>query len=508
MSFFKNFTNGLFDDLDEAEEPTKEEPEKEENDLDNFFGGANENNSEEENNELNDIVDDEVSEIAESETDDELFAETEEIEDTFEESELITDENSEVITTEEIEEDINETLDEQEASINENSIEDKSSINVSAPKFEEEKTEPVNEFNEFDNFEPVAKIKVIGVGGAGNNAVNRMINDDIGNVEFYVMNTDKQALSASKARNRLVLGRDTFRGLGAGGDPRIGKAAAEQSEEEIRAVVKGADMVFIAAGMGGGTGTGASPIIARIAREEGCLTVAIVTRPFTFEGRKRTAQAVEGLQELREHVDSIIVVSNDKLLMMNGASALGSAFAESDKVLAQSVKTVADLILMPAIINLDFADVRSTLKDSGVALIGFGTGSGPNKVQEAATSAISSPLLEASIKGAKSAIISVTCGPNVSLFEAQEVTQEVTEAAGYNLDIKFGVMVNQELGDDEMLVSVIATDFDNEYDFSNISPVQINRAKPASDELEETPNEEKNEREDILPHFLKGRNKI
>ena len=324
---------------------------------------------------------------------------------------------------------------------------------------------------ELDNFEPVARIIVIGVGGAGNNAVNRMIDENISAIEFYVANTDKQALSTSKARNRLVLGNDSYKGLGAGGDPAVGESAALQSENEIRDIVRGADMVFIAAGMGGGTGTGASPVIARIAREEGALTVAIVTRPFGFEGKKRISQSVEGLSKLKENVDAIIVVSNDKLLMMNGQCPVSEAFSESDKVLAQSVKTVTDLILMPAVINLDFADVNNTLRNAGIALIGFGMGSGPNKAQEAATSAIASPLLEVSIQGARSAIISVTCGTNVSLYEAQEAANNIMEAAGGNLDMKFGVSINPELAD-QMLVSVIATDFAEEYDFTAVPTMQ------------------------------------
>src|SRR5574344_2118735 len=250
---------------------------------------------------------------------------------------------------------------------------------------------------DLDNYEPVARIVVIGVGGAGNNAVNRMIDENISSVEFYVMNTDKQALSTSKARNRLVLGEALTGGLGAGGEPEVGKEAAQQSIEDIRKIVKGANMVFIAAGMGGGTGTGAAPVIAQVAKDEGALTVAIVTRPFSFEGKRRVANSVEGLNELKDAVDSIIIVSNDKLLMCSGTAPIGQAFSESDRVLAQSVKTVTDLILMPAIINLDFADVKNTLKDSGISLIGFGMGSGPNKAMEAAQNAISSPLLEASI---------------------------------------------------------------------------------------------------------------
>ena len=364
----------------------------------------------------------------------------------------------------------------------------------------EEDSSNYDDFNDFDGFDPVANIKVIGVGGAGNNAVNRMIDEQISNVEFYVMNTDKQALSTSKARNRIVLGKNKYRGLGAGGDPRIGAEAAEISSNEIRAAVKGADMVFIAAGEGGGTGTGAAPVVARIAKEEGALTVAIVTRPFNFEGKRRIAQAVDGLNKLKEHVDSIIVVSNDKLLMMNGGCSIMDAFASSDKVLAQSVKTVSDLITLPGIINLDFADIRSTLKDSGVALIGFGSGKGQNKVRDAAASAIASPLLEASIRGANSAIISVTCGSNVTLYEAQDAANEICAAAGNNLDMKYGVNFNTQLGD-EIIISVIATDFSEEYDFSAVPNLSTLRPRPVAEKEEEHEEKEEN---NVIPSYLQN----
>ncbi|HNY75050.1 MAG TPA: cell division protein FtsZ, partial [Bacilli bacterium] len=321
--------------------------------------------------------------------------------------------------------------------------------------------------SELDNFEPIARIVVIGVGGAGNNAVNRMIDEDLGAVEFFVANTDRQTLATSKARNRIILGPSVTGGLGAGGEPSVGREAATASVDDIRKVVKGANMVFIAAGMGGGTGTGAAPVVAQVAREEGALTVAIVTRPFTFEGKKRIANSVEGLNELKDAVDAIIIVSNDKLLMVSGTQPISEAFAESDRVLAQSVKTVTDLILMPAIINLDFADIRNTLKDSGISLIGFGLGQGPNRAQEAAQNAINSPLLEASINGARRAICSVTCGPNVSLYEAQEAVDLVIEAAGNNIDVKFGVAINNQLTD-QILVSVIASDFTEEFDFTSV----------------------------------------
>ena len=370
---------------------------------------------------------------------------------------------------------------------------------------------------DLDNFEPAAKIIVIGVGGAGNNAVNRMIDEDIANVTFYVANTDKQALSTSKAPNRIILGQDVTGGLGAGGNPEIGRIAAEASQDEIREIVKGANMVFIAAGMGGGTGTGAAPIIAKLAKEAGALVVAIVTRPFTFEGRRRIVNSIEGLNNLKENVDAIIVVSNDKLLMMSGNAPIGSAFNESDNVLAQSVKTVVNLILLPAVINLDFADVKSTLENSGVALIGFGLGTGPNKAKDAASLAINSPLLEASITGAKKAIVAITCGTQVSLFEAQETVNRLIDAAGHDIDVKFGISINDQLSD-EILVSVIASGFENEIDFSDTTSYN-----PSADERPQSPTvameekepkaekplpdnivEEESQNDDILPNFLKG----
>ena len=366
---------------------------------------------------------------------------------------------------------------------------------------------------DLDNFEPAARIVVIGVGGAGNNAVNRMIDEEIQNVEFFVANSDKQALSTSKARNRIILGEEITGGLGAGGEPEVGERAAEASAETIKEIVKGADLVFVAAGMGGGTGTGAAPVIAKIAKDAGALVVAIVTRPFTFEGKKRVVNSIDGLNKLRTNVDSIIVVSNDKLLMTNGNSPISQAFNESDKVLAQSVKTVVNLILLPAVINLDFADVRNTLKDAGVSLIGFGLGSGTNRAKDAANNAISCPLLEASITGARRAIVSVTCGPNVSLFDAQETVNLLIDASGHDIDVKFGVAINDQLTD-EILVSVIASDFEEEVDFSQ--PTLFDIPKRRKEELQPTPEEtilepqteEKKEEgnlsdDNILPNFLK-----
>ena len=369
---------------------------------------------------------------------------------------------------------------------------------------------------ELDAFESYAKIVVIGVGGAGSNAVNQMLEEKIANIEFWVFNTDAQALATSKAENRLVLGRQTTRGLGAGGDPQVGREAALDSVDDIKRVIEGANMVFIAAGMGGGTGTGAAPVVAKLAKDAGALTVAIVTRPFTFEGNSRKVKAVEGITELKSAVDSIIIVSNDKLMFMNGSRPISEAFNESDKVLAQSVKTITDLILLPGLINLDFADVRSTLKDKGVALIGFGMGSGEHKAEEASSSAIASPLLEASVKGAHSAIINITGGKSVTLDEAQEAVNYITEAAGNNVNIIFGVQQNPELND-QMLISVIATEFDEEYDFSQPTNMFVSRTKQTQTTNNDGENQEnsngqkpeeskqvKNPDEDILPNFLQG----
>ena len=370
---------------------------------------------------------------------------------------------------------------------------------------------------DLDNFEPAAKIVVIGVGGAGNNAVNRMIDEEIANVTFYVANTDKQALSTSKAGNRIILGEEITGGLGAGGEPEVGARAAEASADTIKEIVKDANMVFIAAGMGGGTGTGAAPVIAKIAKDAGALVIGIVTRPFTFEGKKRVVNSIDGLNKLRANVDSIIVVSNDKLLMTNGNAPLSVALSEADNVLAQSVKTVVNLILLPAVINLDFADVRNTLADSGVALIGFGMGTGPNRAKDAANNAINSPLLEASITGARRAIVAVTCGPNISLFDAQDTVNLLIDASGHDIDVKFGITINDQLND-EILVSVIASDFEEEVDFSKPStftPVEretVREEKPQEENIladneqeEESSAHQKLESANFLPDFLKGK---
>ena len=354
----------------------------------------------------------------------------------------------------------------------------------------------MEEFN-LDAFESYAKIVVIGCGGGGSNAVNQMVEEHMRGVTFWVCNTDAQALANSKAEHRLVIGRDITNGLGAGGNPNIGKAAAEASIDDLYEIIQGANMVFIAAGMGGGTGTGAAPVVAKVAKDCGALTVAIVTRPFSFEGERRRKNAVNGINALKDNVDAMIIVSNDKLMMMNGTRPIGEAFAESDRVLAQSVKTITDLIVVPGVINLDFADVKSTLKDLGLALIGFGMGSGPKKANDAASSALLSPLLEASIHGAHSIIANVTCGNNVSLDDVKEAIDYITSASGINPNIIFGVQENPELND-QMLISIVATEFDNDFDpFAEVpaAPQTIVSAAPTNEEEDE-------EEESILPSFL------
>lgn len=308
-------------------------------------------------------------------------------------------------------------------------------------------------------YNQVAKIKVFGIGGAGCNAVNRMVEDELQGVEFYVVNTDLQVLNISPCKNKIILGRTTTKGLGAGANPEVGMKAAVESEEEIKNALKGADMVFLTAGLGGGTGTGASPLFAKIAHEMGILTVGIVTKPFSFEGKKRMEQALSGLENLRQYTDSLIIVSNNQLLEAIGRIPFVEAFREADNVLRQGVQTITDLIAVPAIINLDFADVRTVMEAQGSALIGIGMAAGENKATEAATKAITSPLLEAHIRGAKKAIVNITGGANINLMDADDAVHFIREAAGGEVDIIFGVALNEALGDN-IIVTVIATGFD------------------------------------------------
>ena len=275
----------------------------------------------------------------------------------------------------------------------------------------------------------VAVIKVVGVGGAGNNAVNRMISAGLRGVEFVTINTDAQALAMSLANNRLQIGAKLTKGLGAGGNPEIGQKAAEESREEITESMKGADMVFVTAGMGGGTGTGAAPIVAEIAKELGALTVGVVTKPFTFEGRRRAQQAEVGIENLRSKVDTLITIPNDKLLqVVDKNTSIIEAFRIADDVLRQGVQGISDLIAVPGLINLDFADVKTVMKDTGSALMGIGTASGENRATEAARMAISSPLLETSIEGARGVLLNITGGTTLGLFEINEAAEIIAQA--------------------------------------------------------------------------------
>ena len=308
----------------------------------------------------------------------------------------------------------------------------------------------------------LAKIKVIGVGGGGNNAVQRMIDSGLKGVDFIVANTDLQVLNNSSAPVKIQLGLELTNGLGAGANPEIGKRAAQESKAEIEAALEGADMVFVTCGMGGGTGTGAAPVIASIAQEMGALTVGIVTKPFSFEGKKRMNQAINGLEELKKHVDTLIVVPNDKLReIIDKTTPLIDSFKEVDNVLRTGVQSISDLIAVAGLINLDFADVNAVMEKRGNALIGIGMGVGENRAAEAAEHAVSSPLLETSIEGATDAIINVTGGPSLTLFEVEEAAEVVRQSANTDINTIFGAIISENLTD-EIIVTVIATGFEEE----------------------------------------------
>ena len=305
----------------------------------------------------------------------------------------------------------------------------------------------------------IAKIKVIGAGGGGCNAVNRMIESGVGGVDFIVANTDLQVLNASKAETKIQLGKD---GLGAGGNPEIGREAAVESKKEIEDVLAGSDMVFVTCGLGGGTGTGAAPIIAEIAQEQGALTVAIVTKPFKFEGRRRMENAEVGLAELRKHVDTIIVIPNDRLRdIIDRSTPIVDAFKEVDNVLRRAVQSISDLIAVSGLVNLDFADVKAVMQNRGNAIIGIGIGEGENRAIEAAQQAVASPLLENTIDGATDAIINITGGNSLTLFEAEDAAEVVRNAANTDINTIFGAVINENLND-EVIVTVIATGFDDD----------------------------------------------
>ncbi|MFC2694881.1 MAG: cell division protein FtsZ [Lactobacillus sp.] len=351
-----------------------------------------------------------------------------------------------------------------------------------------------------------AIIKVIGVGGAGGNAVNRMIDDGVQGVSFIAANTDVQALNSNKAESKIQLGPKLTRGLGAGSHPEVGQKAAEESQQTIEDALKGADMIFITAGMGGGTGTGAAPVIAKIARESGALTVGVVTRPFSFEGPKRSKNAAEGIAQLKQYVDTLVIIANNRLLeMVDKKTPMMDAFKEADNVLKQGVQGISDLITSTDYVNLDFADVKTVMQNQGSALMGIGRANGENRSVEATKAAISSPLLEVSIDGAKQVLLNITGGPDLTLFEAQDASEIVSKAAGEGVNIIFGTAINPNLGD-EVVVTVIATGIDSEAEekASKVLPGRGKQVKarpqkaqaqaPAQDEQKAAPSEDEEQK--------------
>lgn len=335
----------------------------------------------------------------------------------------------------------------------------------------------------------IAVIKVVGVGGGGCNAVNRMIDAGLKGVEFIAVNTDAQALLMSDADVQLDIGRSLTRGLGAGSDPDVGRLAAEEHREEIVETLKGADMVFITAGEGGGTGTGAAPLIAELAKSQGALSIGVVTRPFSFEGRRRALQAENGVTKLKEHVDTLIIIPNDRLLTIaNEKTSMLNAFKIADEVLLQGVQGITDLITTPGIINTDFADVKMIMSNAGSAIMGIGTASGENRALTAARHAITSPLLEASIEGARGILLNIAGGSDLGLFEVQEAAQVIHNAADPDANIIFGSVIDESMGD-EVRVTVIAAGFD---DWKNreLSSASIPKFRPAKNKSDLIPGTE------------------
>lgn len=351
-----------------------------------------------------------------------------------------------------------------------------------------------------NEFEDVTQIKVIGVGGGGGNAINRMVSSGVQGVEFIAINTDKQVLTFSKATHKIQIGEKVTGGRGAGARPEMGLKAAEESRDAIIDALNGANMVFVTAGMGGGTGTGAAPAIAQIAKERGILTVGIVTKPFAFEGKRRMQQAEAGIAELAQHVDSLIVIPNERLKLVSEQKiTFANAFDVADDVLRQGVKSISELIKVPGLINLDFADVTAVMKDAGLAHMGVGRASGKEKAEAAANSAISSPLLETTIQGAKGVIISITSSPDITLDDVDAAASIISAAADPDANIIFGVAFDEKL-DDEIVVTVIATGFG-----TDINGLANKAGSVSSDNSGSTASQDDDEIVDILDLF-KGRN--
>lgn len=361
-----------------------------------------------------------------------------------------------------------------------------------------------NNYDENAGTDDTAVIKVIGVGGAGNNAVNRMVDSGIEGVEFVAINTDRQALMLSKAETKIQIGEKITRGLGAGANPDIGAQAAEESKQEISDAIKGADMVFVTSGMGGGTGTGAAPIVAGIAKEMGILTIAVVTKPFTFEGKKRMNQAERGIESLKGKVDTLVVIPNDKLLqIIDRKTTMMEAFKMADDVLRQGVQGISDLIKVPGLVNLDFADVKTIMLNTGMAHMGIGRASGENRAEDAAKQAIQSPLLETTIEGARGVIINVTGGENLGLHEVNTAAELVQRSVDPEANIIFGAVIDKSL-DEDIVITVIATGFDKE---PGAKDTTIGGASKAWPTKQNTPTPKDNGVDLDLPPFLKNHKK-
>ena len=332
---------------------------------------------------------------------------------------------------------------------------------------EDDNTRDVRDVRDVGIVDGTATIKVIGVGGAGNNAVNRMVDSGIKGVEFIAVNTDRQALLLSKASTKIQIGEKITRGLGAGANPDIGAQSAEESKAEVAEALRGSDMVFVTAGMGGGTGTGAAPIVAQCAKEMGILTIGVVTKPFTFEGKKRLSQADRGIENLKNKVDTLVVIPNDKLLqVIDRKTSIIEAFKMADDVLRQGVQGISDLISEPGLVNLDFADVKTIMLNTGMAHMGIGRASGENRAEDAAKQAIQSPLLETSIEGARGVIINVTGGANLGLHEVNTAAELIQRSVDTEANIIFGAIIDESL-DEDIVITVIATGFDKENDNNN-----------------------------------------
>lgn len=342
------------------------------------------------------------------------------------------------------------------------------------------------------DIETFARIKVIGVGGSGKNVTNYMINNKVKNVEFIVMNTDAQDLHHSLAKKKIHIGKNLTRGLGTGMNPELGKKAAEETKEEIQESLKGADMVFISGGMGGGTGTGAAPVVAKTAKELGILTVAVVTKPFTFEGHQRSKLADEGLDNLRREVDSLIIIPNDKILSVAPkGTGMEAAFSMSDEILRQAVEGISDLITIPGRINVDFADIRAVMANTGPALMGIGIATGDKRAQDAAKNAINSPLLDISINGAKGVLFAIAGGDDLAMDEIQEVAQTITESIDPEARVIFGTVKDEKLKKGEIKVTVIATGFDEKGAIENLFEIRKNKEAEKKEEIKEKKEEEK-----------------